>query len=101
MAKKSAIGKTNGGKRRSKNAAQRREKLKAIIADKTKPMEERFAATLKLAEMPRNSSPVRIRNRCELSGRPRSNYRKNKLSRIALRELGSKGLVPGLVKSSW
>ena len=72
-----------------------------IIADKTKPMEERFAATLKLAEMPRNSSATRIRNRCELTGRPRSNYRKNKLSRIALRELGSKGLVPGLVKSSW
>ena len=73
----------------------------AIIADKTKPMEERFAATLKLAQLPRNSSTTRIRNRCELSGRPRSNYRKNKLSRIALRELGSKGLVPGLVKSSW
>ena len=64
-------------------------------------MEERFAATLKLAQMPRNSSATRIRNRCEMSGRPRSNYRKNKLSRIALRELGSKGLVPGLVKSSW
>jgi small subunit ribosomal protein S14 len=75
--------------------------LKAIIADKTRPMEERFAATLKLAQMPRNSSATRIRNRCELTGRPRSNYRKNKLSRIALRELGSKGLVPGLVKSSW
>ena len=58
-------------------------------------------ATLKLAQMPRNSSATRIRNRCELTGRPRSNYRKNKLSRIALRELGSKGLVPGLVKSSW
>ena len=68
---------------------------------KTLPMEERFAATLKLAEMPRNSSATRIRLRCELTGRPRSNYRKNKLSRIALRDLGSKGMVPGLVKSSW
>ncbi len=64
-------------------------------------MEERFAATLKLAALPRNSSPTRIRNRCELTGRPRSVYRKTKLSRIAMRELGSKGLVPGLVKSSW
>jgi small subunit ribosomal protein S14 len=88
MAKKSSIEKNNRRKRMTKNAAPQRAKLKAIIADKTKPMEERFAAT-------------RIRNRCELTGRPRSNYRKNKLSRIALRELGSKGLVPGLVKSSW
>ena len=85
----------------TKNAAPTRAKLKAIIADKKKPMEERFAATLKLAELPRNSSATRIRNRCELSGRSRSVYRKNKLSRIAIRELGSKGLVPGLVKSSW
>ena len=64
-------------------------------------MEERFAATLKLAEMPRNGSPTRIRNRCEVTGRPRGFYRKLKMSRIALREFGSKGLVPGLVKSSW
>ena len=81
--------------------AAKRAALKAIIADRKKPMEERFAATLKLAELPRNSSATRIRNRCEMTGRPRSVYRKNKLSRIALRELGSKGLVPGLVKSSW
>ena len=101
MAKKSSIEKNNRRKRMAKNAAPKRAKLKAIIADKTKPMEERFAATLKLAEMPRNSSATRIRNRCEMTGRPRSVYRKNKLSRIALRELGSKGLVPGLVKSSW
>ena len=101
MAKKSSIEKNNRRRKMAKNAQAKREKLKAIIADKKKPMEERFAATLKLAEMPRNSSATRIRNRCELSGRPRSNYRKNKLSRIALRELGSKGLVPGLVKSSW
>ena len=101
MAKKSSIEKNNRRKRMSKNAAPKRAKLKAIIADKKKPMEERFAATLKLAEMPRNSSATRIRNRCELTGRPRAYYRKHKLSRIALRELGSKGLIPGLVKSSW
>jgi len=64
-------------------------------------MEERFAAALKLAELPRNSSPTRIRNRCEVTGRPRGFYRKLKVSRIALRELGSKGIIPGLVKSSW
>jgi len=101
MAKKSSIEKNNRRKRMAKNAHAKRTKLKAIIADKNKPMEERFAATLKLAALPRNSSPTRIRNRCELTGRPRSVYRKTKLSRIAMRELGSKGLVPGLVKSSW
>jgi small subunit ribosomal protein S14 len=101
MAKKSMVEKNNRRRRLSKKYSGRRNRLKAIAMDKTKPMEERFAATLKLAEMPRNSSATRIRNRCELTGRPRSNYRKNKLSRIALRELGSKGLVPGLVKSSW
>ena len=101
MAKKSSIEKNNRRKRMTKNAAPARAKLKAIIADKKRPMEERFAATLKLAQMPRNSSATRIRNRCELSGRPRATYRKNKLSRIALRDLGSRGLVPGLVKSSW
>jgi small subunit ribosomal protein S14 len=101
MAKKSSIEKNDRRKRMAKNAGPKRAKLKAIIADRKRPMEERFAATLKLAELPRNSSPTRIRNRCEMTGRPRSVYRKNKLSRIALRELGSKGLVPGLVKSSW
>ena len=101
MAKKSSIEKNNRRKRMAKNAAPQRAKLKAIIADKTKPMEERFAATLKLAEMPRNSSATRIRNRCEITGRPRSVYRKSRMSRIAIREYGSKGLIPGLVKSSW
>ena len=101
MAKKSSIEKNNRRRKMAKNAQAKREKLKAIIADKKKPMEERFAATLKLASLPRNSSPTRIRNRCELTGRPRSVYRKTKLSRIAMRELGSRGLVPGLVKSSW
>src|SRR5688572_19058380 len=101
MAKKSSIEKNNRRKRMTKNAAPKRAKLKAIIADRKRPMEERFAASLKLAEMPRNSSATRIRNRCEISGRPRSFYRKHKLSRIALRDLGSKGLIPGLLKSSW
>ncbi|MDB5485934.1 MAG: ribosomal protein [Tardiphaga sp.] len=101
MAKKSSIEKNNRRKAMTKNAAPKRARLKAIIADKSKPVEERFAATLKLAEMPRNSSAVRIRNRCEITGRARAVYRKHKLSRIALRDLGSKGLVPGLIKSSW
>jgi small subunit ribosomal protein S14 len=101
MAKKSSIEKNNRRQRMTKNAAAKRAKLKAIIADKKKPMEERFAATIKLAEMPRNSSATRIRNRCEITGRPRGFYRKHKLSRIALRDLGSKGMIPGLVKSSW
>lgn len=101
MAKKSAI--ENNGRRRklAKKYAGKRTRLRAIIHDKKLPIEERFAAGLKLAELPRNSSKTRIRNRCELSGRPRATYRKLKLSRIALRDLGSKGLIPGLVKSSW
>jgi len=101
MAKKSSIEKNNMRRRLTKQTAPKRARLKAIARDKTKPMEDRFAAALKLAELPRNSSATRIRNRCELSGRPRGYYRKHKLSRIALRELGSKGLIPGLVKSSW
>jgi len=78
-----------------------RDTLKALIMDKETPMEERFAAVMKLAKMPRNSAKVRIRNRCELSGRPRGFYRKFKLSRIALRDLASSGQVPGVIKSSW
>ena len=101
MAKKSSIEKNNRRRKMAKQFANRRAKLKAIVQDKKVPVEERFAASLKLAELPRNSSATRIRNRCELSGRPRAYYRKHKLSRIALRELGSKGLIPGLVKSSW
>ena len=101
MAKKSSIEKNNRRRRMAKQFANRRKALKAIARDKKLPMEERFAATLKLAELPRNSSATRIRNRCELSGRPRAYYRKHRLSRIALRDLGSKGLIPGLVKSSW
>jgi small subunit ribosomal protein S14 len=101
MAKKSSIEKNNHRIKLVKQYAPRRKRLKAIANDETLSMEERFEARLKLAEMPRNSSPVRIRNRCEVSGRPRAYNRKLKMSRIALRELGSKGLVPGLVKSSW
>ena len=101
MAKKSSVEKNERRRKMAKQFASRRKKLKAIVQDKNLPVEDRFAATLKLAELPRNSSRTRIRNRCELTGRPRAFYRKHKLSRIALRELGSKGLIPGLVKSSW
>jgi small subunit ribosomal protein S14 len=101
MAKKSSIEKNERRRKMTKKFSGRRSRLKAIAMDKTRPMEERFAASLKLAELPRNGSATRIRNRCEVTGRPRAFYRKFKMSRIALRELGSKGLVPGLVKSSW
>jgi small subunit ribosomal protein S14 len=101
MAKKSAIEKDKRRRKMAKSLAGRRARLKAIVMDKTKPMEERFAATLKLAEVPRNSAKVRIHNRCEITGRPKAYYRKMKMSRIALRDLGNKGLIPGLVKSSW
>ena len=101
MAKKSSV---ENNKRRAKLVKQyagRRQRLKAIANDDSRTMEERFEARLKLAEMPRNSSATRIRNRCEVTGRARAVYRKMQMSRIALRELGSKGLIPGLVKSSW
>src|ERR1700728_2201092 len=101
MAKKSSIEKNNRRRRLAKQYSGRSARSKAIRQEKTKPVEDRFAATLKLAELPRNSSATRIRNRCEITGRPRGFYRKHKLSRIALRDLGSKGLIPGLVKSSW
>ncbi len=101
MAKKSSIEKNNRRRRLTKQFSARRAKLREIARDKSKPIEERFAATLKLAELPRNSSATRIRNRCEMTGRPRGFYRKHKLSRIALRDLGSQGLIPGLLKSSW
>ena len=101
MAKKSSIEKNNRRRALAKQYASRRVKLKAVANDESLPLEERFQARLKLAELPRNSSPTRIRNRCEVTGRPRGVYRKLKMSRIALRELGSLGLIPGLVKSSW
>jgi small subunit ribosomal protein S14 len=101
MAKKSSIEKNNRRRKLTKKFAGRRSRLKEIAGDKTRPLEERFAASLKLAQLPRNGSATRIRNRCEVTGRPRAYYRKLKMSRIAMRDLGSKGLVPGLVKSSW
>jgi small subunit ribosomal protein S14 len=101
MAKKSSIEKNELRRKLAKQYSGRRTRLKAIANDESKPLEERFQARLKLAELPRNSSPTRIRNRCEVTGRPRGVYRKLKMSRIALRELGSLGLIPGLVKSSW
>lgn len=101
MAKKSSIEKNNNRKALVARLAPKRDALKKTAADQSLTMEERFEARLKLAEMPRNSAVTRIRNRCEVSGRSRSVYRKMKMSRIALRELGNKGLIPGLVKSSW
>lgn len=101
MAKKSSIEKNKLRRKLVKQYAGRRERLLAVANDEAKSMEERFEARLKLAELPRNSSATRIRNRCEVTGRPRAYYRKLGMSRIALRELGSKGLIPGLVKSSW
>ena len=101
MAKTSSVEKNNKRRRMVANAAAKRKALKAVIMDKGVPMDERFRAHLKLAQMPRNSSKTRIRNRCEVTGRPRAYYRKLGMSRIALRELGALGLIPGLVKSSW
>jgi small subunit ribosomal protein S14 len=101
MAKKSAINRNEMVRRLVKAKASKRNALKAIANDENLSLEERFDARLKLAAMPRNSSPTRIRNRCELTGRPRAFYRKLRMSRIALRELGSQGQIPGLVKSSW
>ncbi len=101
MAKKSAIEKNKRRIRLVAKYANKRARLRAIARDRSLPPEERFQAYLKLAELPRNGAAVRVRNRCELSGRPRGFYRKFRLSRIALRELGSVGQIPGLVKSSW
>jgi small subunit ribosomal protein S14 len=101
MAKTSSVEKNNRRRKLAARDASKRKALKAVIMDQKKPMEERFRAQLKLAALPRNGALVRVRNRCEVTGRPRAYYRKLKMSRIALRELGSLGLVPGLVKSSW
>lgn len=101
MAKTSMIERDLKRRKLAKSYNARRAKLKAIIKDKSKPAEDRFAASLKLAELPRNSSRTRIRNRCLVSGRPRGFYRKLKMSRLALRQLGSEGKIPGLVKASW
>tara|TARA_A100001037_G_scaffold125704_1_gene113945 strand:- start:715 stop:1020 length:306 start_codon:yes stop_codon:yes gene_type:complete len=101
MAKTSAVEKNRKRIRMVKKFSSKRARLKAIANDQSVPAEERFSARLKLAELPRNSAPTRIRNRCELSGRPRGYYRKFKISRIALRDLASSGHIPGMVKSSW
>jgi small subunit ribosomal protein S14 len=101
MAKTSSVNKNKRRVRLVKRLAAKRARLKAMAEDRSLPPEERFAARLKLAELPRNSSSTRIRNRCELTGRPRGVYRKFKLSRMALRELASSGQIPGMVKSSW
>jgi small subunit ribosomal protein S14 len=101
MAKKSAIEKNNRRMRLAKQFAGKRAKLKAATVDPNLGDQERFAARLKLSELPRNSSPQRVRNRCEITGRPRGNYRKLRMSRIALRAMGNDGKIPGMVKSSW
>ena len=101
MAKKSAVNRNENVKELVKQYAAKRASLKATANDESLPLEERFDARLKLAELPRNSSPTRIRNRCKMTGRPRAYYRKLQMSRIALRSLGSLGQIPGLVKSSW
>jgi len=101
MAKTSAIEKNKRRAKLAKSYAGKRAALKALTKDESISPEDRFKAQLKLAELPRNSAPGRVRNRCEVSGRPRAFYRKLKMSRIALRELGNLGQIPGMVKSSW
>lgn len=101
MAKLSSIEKNNRRRNLSEKYAARRAKLKAIIYDKNLSPEERFEATLKLAQMPRNGASIRVRNRCALSGRPRGFYRKFNLSRIAFRDMASEGMIPGVTKASW
>lgn len=101
MAKTSSIEKNNRRRKMVARDAKKRAELKAVIMNRETAPEERIQAVIKLAEMPRNGAKVRIRNRCEVTGRPRAFYRKLKLSRVALRELGNQGVIPGLVKSSW
>ncbi|ATI42930.1 30S ribosomal protein S14 [Pacificitalea manganoxidans] len=101
MAKKSMVEREKKRQRLVAKYASKRAALKEIVSDESKPMEERFRASLKLAELPRNSSATRLHNRCQLTGRPRAYYRKLKMSRIMLRDLASNGQIPGMVKSSW
>lgn len=101
MAKKSMIERDKKRRKLTAKFESKRAVLKATITDKSLPAEERFKASMALAKLPRNSSKTRIRNRCEITGRPRGYYRKLRMSRIALRELSSQGEVPGMVKSSW
>jgi len=101
MAKLSSINKNNRRMKLSNKYYQKRKKLKTIIMDKKLPLEERFKAQMKLSSLPRNSAKTRVRNRCQITGRPHGVYRKLKISRIALRQLGLEGKIPGMVKSSW
>ena len=101
MAKTSSIQRNLKRIRLAKKFFKKRTELKKIIKNRKLPLDERFNAQLKLAKLPRNSAKIRIRNRCEMTGRPRGVYRKLKISRIALRELASKGIIPGMTKSSW
>jgi len=101
MAKKSAVEKNNRRRRMVARDAAKRTELRAIVHDRSREPEERFEATLALAKLPRNGAKTRVRNRCALTGRPRGYHRKYGLSRIALRELGSAGQIPGLIKASW
>ena len=101
MAKTSSIEKNKRRCKMAEQQAPKRKRLKDLAKDKTKTAEERFAARLKLAELPRNGAKVRVRNRCEITGRARGNYRKLKMCRNQLRELASQGRIPGMVKSSW
>ena len=101
MAKLSSINKNNRRIKLSDKFFNKRAKLKKIIMDKKLPLEERFKAQQKLSKLPRNSSKVRVRNRCQITGRPHGVYRKLKISRIALREMASSGKIPGIIKSSW
>ena len=101
MAKLSSINKNNRRLKLSNKFYQKRKKLKKIIMDKKLPLEERFKAQMKLSGLPRNSAKTRVRNRCQITGRPHGVYRKLKISRIALRDMASSGKIPGLTKSSW
>jgi small subunit ribosomal protein S14 len=101
MAKLSSINKNERRKKLAKKYAGRYARLKAVANDESRDDTERLIARLKLAEIPRNGNPTRIRNRCQVTGRPRAYYRKFRLSRIMLRELANKGLIPGVTKSSW
>ena len=101
MAKKSSIERNKKRERAVKKYAAKRTELKAIASDDSLPMEERFRARIKLAALPRNSAPTRLKNRCEVTGRPRGYYRKLRMSRVSLRDLASNGQIPGMTKSSW
>ena len=101
MAKTSAVNRNGKRERMAQRDKAKRAALKAIVMDRSLPVEDRFDATMKLAQLPRNGAAVRVRLRCELTGRPRANYRKFKLSRVALRDLASTGQIPGMVKASW